>query len=66
MTKNAQFLRYDHFYLKHNPGLFQQIGSHASTNYVKLLVEINLDVFAKSGRVVISGCLGIANGLHDW
>lgn len=52
-------------YLKDYSRFFQEIGPHAGAYDMKMLVEINLNVFAKSRGIVISRGFCIANGLHD-
>ena len=40
-------------YLKYHPGLLQQVGPHVGPDDVELFVEVDLDVLAEAGAVVV-------------
>lgn len=52
-------------HLKHHAGFFQQICSHVGADDAVAIVEANLDVFPKAAAVVITGGLGVTDGLVD-
>ena len=52
-------------YLEDNPGLLQEVGPHVGADDVEVLVEVDLDVLAEAGAVVVPRRLGVADGLHD-
>ena len=48
--------------LAHNTRFLQEVLLYAGTLNHTLLIEVNVDVLAKTARVVIADCLGIAKG----
>ncbi len=53
-------------YLKYNSRFLQQVSSHVGSDDLKGGVEIDLDVFPESRRVIVSSRFRISDGLHDW
>lgn len=46
--------------LEDYPGLLEEVGPHAGANDVETLVKVNLNVFAETTRVIVTGCLGVS------
>ena len=57
---------WQHNYLKNDSRLFQQVSPHVGSNDLEGSVEIDLDVFAESRRVVVPCRFRISDGLHNW
>lgn len=51
--------------LKHDAGLFQQVGAHVGTDDVVMFVKTDLDVLSKATAVVIASGFGISNRLME-
>ena len=51
--------------LRHDPRLFEQIVVIVGRRDAALPIEGDLDQLAKSGRVVVTDRLGVAEGLED-
>ena len=52
--------------LEDKPRPFEQVGANLCSDNVRVLVEQNLNVFAKAGGIVVSSGLRIAKSFHDW
>ena len=49
-----------------NPGPLQEIMTDVATDHLAPRVEMNLNKFAKAGRVVVPGGFGISKCLQYW
>ena len=47
-------------------GLFQQVGLDIGAGNAKDVGKVNANEFTETGRVVVTGGLGVAIGLQDW
>ena len=52
--------------MKDDSRLFQQVSPHVGSDDLERGVEVDLDVLAEPGRVVVPRSFRISDGLHDW
>jgi len=54
------------FHAVGDSGLFQQVGLNIGTGNAKDVGKVDANEFTETGRVVVTGGLGVTIGLQDW